>query len=104
MARARNRRHVHLLMDNGVEAIVRETLHSSLKLSELVLEAVGVSHDEALRAVEIFREYDENSLRETHAFYDDERSLIQNAKQTASELAELLEADRVLRERQAAAE
>ncbi len=104
MARARNRRHVHLLMDNGVEAIVRETLHSSLKLSELVLEAVGVSQDEARRAVEIFREYDENSLRETHAFYDDERSLIQNAKQTASELAELLEADRQLRERQAAAE
>ena len=102
MARARNRRHAHLLMDHGVEQIVRETLHSSLKLSELVMEAVGVPRDEALRSIEIFREFDENSLKETHAFYDDERHLIQSAQQTASELSELLEADRRNRARAAA--
>jgi len=38
LARARNRRHVHLLMGAGVEAIVRETFFSSLRLSELLLE------------------------------------------------------------------
>jgi monovalent cation:proton antiporter-2 (CPA2) family protein len=101
MARARNRRHAHLLMDHGVEEIVRETLHSSLKLSELVLEAVGVPRDDALRSIELFREFDENSLKETHAFYDDERHLIQNAQQTASELSELLEADQRNRARAA---
>ena len=40
LSRARNRRHVHLLMDRGIEGIVRDTFHSSLRLSELVLEAL----------------------------------------------------------------
>ena len=35
LARARNRRHAHLLMDRGVDGLVRETFHSSLLLGEL---------------------------------------------------------------------
>ena len=34
LARARNRRHAHLLMDRGVDGLVRETFYSSLKLAE----------------------------------------------------------------------
>jgi monovalent cation:proton antiporter-2 (CPA2) family protein len=94
MVRARNRRHAHLLMDRGVKAIVRETFYSSLHLSEMVLEALDVPPAEARRAVEIFREHDEQHLIETHAFYDDERQLIQSTQQAAAELAELFEADR----------
>jgi monovalent cation:proton antiporter-2 (CPA2) family protein len=99
MARARNRRHAHLLMDHGVEVIVRETLHSSLKLGQMVLEAVGVSHDEAVRAADLFLERDESFLRDSHAYYEDERQLIQNAQQTVAELNEILEADRRARAR-----
>jgi len=94
MVRARNRRHAHLLMDRKVEAIVRETYYSSLKLSELVLEALDVPGPEARRAVEMFREHDERNLIETHAFYEDERQLIQSTQQAAAELADLFEADR----------
>jgi monovalent cation:proton antiporter-2 (CPA2) family protein len=94
MVRARNRRHAHLLMDQGVKAIVRETFYSSLHLSEMVLEALDVPPAEARRAVEIFRKHDEQHLIETHAFYDDERQLIQSTQQAAAELAELFETDR----------
>ena len=99
LARARNRRHAHLLMDRGVDRLVRETFHSSLRLSEMALEDLGVPSDEARRAVALFRDQDEKNLIESHAFYEDERQLIQSAKQAAEELSGLFEADR--RERQA---
>lgn len=102
VVRARNRRHAHLLMDRGVAGIVRETLHSSLRLSELALEAVGVEAGEARRAVDLFREHDERSLIESHAFYEDERQLIQSGQQAAAELAGLFEADLKSRDRRAA--
>ncbi len=101
LVRARNRRHAHLLMDRGVIRLVRETFHSSLKLGEMTLQDLGVPAEEAHRAVELFRSYDERNLRETHAFYQDEQRLIQSVQQTADELASLLEADQ--REQKAAA-
>ena len=104
MARARNRRHAHLLMDREIEGIVRETFYSSLRLSEMVLETLGVPPSEARRAVELFREHDERTLIASHAFYTDERQLIQSTKQAAAELAELFEADRRDSAAEAAAE
>ena len=80
-------------MDRGVNRPVRETFHSSLRLSEMALEELGVAPDEARQAMAFFRDHDEKSLRETHAFYEDERRLIQNAKQAAEELSGLFEAD-----------
>ena len=94
ISRARNRRHVHLLMDRGVAPIVRETFDSSLRLTEHVLTSLGLSAGEARRAVELFREADERALAETHAFYDDEQQVIQSARQAADELAIIFEADR----------
>ncbi|MBS0560848.1 MAG: cation:proton antiporter [Proteobacteria bacterium] len=94
IARARNRRHAHQLMDRGIELFVRETFHSSLRMGEMALTALGVPEPEAKRAVALFAEYDERALIATHAFYDDERQLIQSSKDTAAELAGLLESDR----------
>ena len=94
VARARNRRHVHLMMDRGLDRFIRETFFSSLKLSEMVLEEIGIAPDDARRTVELFRSYDERSLTESHAYYKDEKQLIQNGRQTAEELTGLLEADR----------
>ena len=93
MARARNRRHVHLLMDRGVEGIVRDTFHSSLKLSEQVLGALDIPPERAARAIELFRAHDERVLAETHAIYRDETAMIQTAQQSAEELTALFEAD-----------
>ena len=93
LSRARNRRHVHLLMDRGIDGIVRETFHSSLHLSELTLQALGIAPAEAQHAVELFRGFDEKNLLESHAYYEDERRLMQDAREQAAELTGLFEAD-----------
>jgi glutathione-regulated potassium-efflux system protein KefB len=93
-ARARDRRHAHLLMDRGVDTIVRETFHSSLAFTEALLVRLGLGATEARRVIETFRERDERTLREQHAIYRDEKQLIQSTQDAAAELAELLSADR----------
>jgi CPA2 family monovalent cation:H+ antiporter-2/glutathione-regulated potassium-efflux system protein KefB len=99
LARARNRKHAHLLMDRGIRMFVRETFLSSLRMGEMALEALDVPEDEARRAAKLFAEYDERNLVETHAFYEDERQVIQSVKQAADELAGLFEADQEMREK-----
>jgi CPA2 family monovalent cation:H+ antiporter-2/glutathione-regulated potassium-efflux system protein KefB len=93
IARARNRRAAHLLMDQGVNGLVRETFYSSLKLTEMVLKGLSFSDEEARRTVSTFRERDEQMLIDQHAFYDDEVQLVQTAAQAAEELRSLFEAD-----------
>lgn len=53
-ARARNRQHAFKLMDLGVE-VIRETFHSSLEMSQQVLEALGMPPDVARERRESFR-------------------------------------------------
>lgn len=93
VARARNRRHAHRLMDLGVSHIFRETLLSSIAMSGRVLEILGFDDDEVARALNTFRERDERLLLEQHAIHHDEERLIQSAKDTASELESLLRSD-----------
>ena len=94
LARARNRRHAHLLMDRGVDGLVRDTFLSSLKLAEMSLTSLGIEAEAASRAVELFRDHDEKNLLAAHAFYADEQQLIQNMQEAAEELTSLFEADR----------
>ena len=94
LARARNRHHVHLLMDLGITGIVRETFFSSLRLTEMVLGSLGIPEKDAHRAIEIFRDHDERTLIETQAVAHDEHQLIQSTQQATEELQELFEADR----------
>jgi monovalent cation:proton antiporter-2 (CPA2) family protein len=93
IARARNRRHAHKLMDLGIEHIFRETLLSSLAMSEKVLNVLGQSPDEAKHVVESFCERDSQLLLEQHAIHDSEEMLIQTSKDTATELESLLRRD-----------
>jgi monovalent cation:proton antiporter-2 (CPA2) family protein len=93
MARARNRRHAHLLMDRGVDGLVRDTFYSSLKLAEDSLVALGIPREEAMRSVVLFREHDEQNLLDTHSIYHDEKQLIQSVQQSTEELMALFEAD-----------
>jgi glutathione-regulated potassium-efflux system protein KefB len=93
LARARNRRHAHRLMQIGVDGLVRETFGSSLELTEQVLVELGRDRVAAHRTVEQFRVADERALRESVEFYDDEKRLIQSSKQVSEELAGLFQAD-----------
>jgi monovalent cation:proton antiporter-2 (CPA2) family protein len=92
-ARARNRRHAHALMGVGLDGIIRETLFSSLNLTEMVLSALDVPPEQAHRAIELFRAHDEKQLVETQAIAGDEQKLIQSTQQSAQELMELFESD-----------
>jgi monovalent cation:proton antiporter-2 (CPA2) family protein len=94
LARARNRWYAHLLMDRDVEGLVRDTYYSSLQLARMALTTFGIEEDAAERAVTLFREHDEKTLRETQAIYRDEAQMIQSQQQAAEELASLFEADR----------
>jgi glutathione-regulated potassium-efflux system protein KefB len=91
-ARARNRRHAWELMDLGVE-VVRETFHSSLKMGERVLVALGESPEVAARRAERFRELDEKLLHAQYAVNDDEAALIQTSQEARRELEQLFAAD-----------
>ncbi len=93
IARARNRRHAHKLMDLGIEHIFRETLLSSIAMSEQVLKNMGIDEKETQRIASSFREHDARLLMEQHAIHDSEEQLIQSAKETAAELELLLRDD-----------
>ncbi len=92
-ARARNRRHAHLLMEYDIAGIVRETFFSSLWLTELVLRGVGLDAEDARRTVQTFRERDEKALILQRDIYDDETKFIQSSKEVAEELEALFEDD-----------
>ena len=93
VARARNRRHVHKLMDLGVTHIFRDTLLSSIAMGERVFEQLGISHDESERLARLFLDRDEQLLAEQFAVHDSEEKLIQTSRDTERELAALLRGD-----------
>ena len=94
IARARNRRHAHRLMDLGITAIFRETFNASIAMSEEVLTKLGRSRDEAKRTAEAFSEHDAQLLLDQHGIHDSEEMLIQSSQDTKEELEELLRAER----------
>src|SRR5690348_2772283 len=94
IARARNRQHAFRLMDlTSPEVVVRETFHSSLKMAQLTLEALGLAPEAARSRVETFRRYDEQLLRDQHLVYDDDAAMVQSSKEAYAELERLFEAD-----------
>jgi monovalent cation:proton antiporter-2 (CPA2) family protein len=93
IARARNRRHAHWLMDLGIEHIFRETMLSSLTMSKHVLTNLGFEENEVERISTEFRERDTRLLREQHAIHNSEEKMIQSSKDTAAEFKSLLQGD-----------
>ena len=94
VARARNRRHAHLLMERDVGLIVRETFHSALRMTEMTLRELGRDEAGIRRTLDAFTRMDEQSLAETMAIRDDETALIQSTRQLNEELATLFSRDR----------
>jgi len=96
ISRARNRRHVHLLMDRAIAGIVRDTFYSSLKLGELVLGLLGIPSERARRTVSLFAAHDERLLQRQHAVYRDDTKIIQTMQEASEELQSLFEADQAM--------
>jgi glutathione-regulated potassium-efflux system protein KefB len=93
VARARNRQHAFRLMDMNVEHVVRETLYSSLEMSRLVLEDLGLDPAIANDRVAKFEKHDAKVLQQQYLVYDDEAALVQSAKDALDDLQRLFEAD-----------
>jgi monovalent cation:proton antiporter-2 (CPA2) family protein len=94
-ARARNRNHVYQLMDAGAHFIRRETFHSALRLTEDVLEGLGVSRREAERKVERFREHDRKRLYAGLKYHNNPQRMREMAKTAEEELKALFAEDEV---------
>jgi glutathione-regulated potassium-efflux system protein KefB len=94
VARARNRQHAFRLMDMNIDDVVRETLHSSLEMTRLVLVDLGIESKVAADRVETFRQHDASVLQAQYLLYDDEAALVQSAKDALEDLERLFEADR----------
>ncbi|HWJ18933.1 MAG TPA: cation:proton antiporter [Geobacterales bacterium] len=92
-ARARNRRHVHQLMDLGVKHIERETFVSSLELTRDVLRGLGLPEGEIRFTVDTFKEHDEALLYENYAHYTDTQKVATLAMKRSDELAQVLAED-----------
>jgi glutathione-regulated potassium-efflux system protein KefB len=94
IARARNRQHVHRLIDVGAEAI-RETYYSSLEMSRRTLVGLGLTQEQADARIKRFKHHDEQVLEAQHAVYDDEAKVLQTAQEARAELAKLFESDQL---------
>jgi monovalent cation:proton antiporter-2 (CPA2) family protein len=94
LARARNRHHAHLLREQGVQVIVRETYYSSLNLAEELLQQLGMEKAAVQHLVEIFEKHDHGLMDKQFAVFRDDEKLVQTSKEAAEELEQLLQEDR----------
>jgi monovalent cation:proton antiporter-2 (CPA2) family protein len=92
-ARARNRQHAFRLMDLDVRYVIRETLVSSLEMSEKILETLGLSKSKAIETVRRFRVHDEQTMAKQQAVKDDENKFQQTTRESAEQLLHLFETD-----------
>lgn len=92
-ARARDRTHVHRLMDLGVKIIERETFLAALELTKDLLRGLGLKETEVRRLKDTFKRLDEKRLYEDYQYYTDLEKVQANARSQAKELEELFARD-----------
>jgi monovalent cation:proton antiporter-2 (CPA2) family protein len=92
-ARARDRTHVHKLMDLGVSIIERETFLSALELTRRLLRGLGFREAEVKRLTDTFKQQDERRLYQDYQYYTDLEKVRANALSQAKELEELFARD-----------
>ena len=93
IARARNRQHVHQLLDSGAEPI-RETFHSSLEITRRTLAGLGLSAADVEHKIGQFIRHDEQLLAAQHAVRGDRAKVLQTAQEARLELSRLFDEDR----------
>jgi monovalent cation:proton antiporter-2 (CPA2) family protein len=92
-ARARDRRHIHQLMDEGITIMRRETFLASIDLTREVLRGLGLPEREVRYAVDTFQAMDRRRLYEDYKHYTDLDKVQERAKSYAQELEELFAKD-----------
>lgn len=92
-ARARNRQHAYRLLEMGVTNIFRETMGSSVEMTDGVLQALGVPAEETKRTLTKFRAFDEKLLAESFQHSKDMNKLTEIANKAFKDLEDLFEKD-----------
>lgn len=93
LVRARDRYHMHLLRDLGVQHIWRETYLTSLGIAYRTLCELGIEKSKAYDSIEIFRNYDEELLSRQQRVYTDEQKVFETYRNFLAELEHLFESD-----------
>jgi voltage-gated potassium channel Kch len=97
LARATSRQHAYELLRRGVNDVYRETFGSAVDLSVDALQALGMPQQRAIRAAQIFREHDNESVREmANIDANDMKGYVSMARLHIANLENALAADREL--------
>ena len=97
LARATSRQHAYELLRRGVHDVYRETFGSAVDLSVDALQALGLPKQRSIRAAQIFREHDEQSVREMADVDEkDMKRYVSMARLHIANLESALAADREL--------
>ncbi|WP_165668797.1 monovalent cation:proton antiporter-2 (CPA2) family protein [Metapseudomonas otitidis] len=94
ISRARDRQHVHQLLDLGAMP-VRETFHSSLEMARQILLGMGLPPEQAEARICRFRRHDEEVLAAQYKVHGDAAAMLQTAREARAELETLFDADRI---------
>jgi glutathione-regulated potassium-efflux system ancillary protein KefC len=92
-ARARNRKHAYDLNKLGVAHFKRELFDSSLDMAKEIMIWLGAEESEIGAKAEQFRNHDEETLKQSFAFFEDEKALVNYAKTRRAELGQILQND-----------
>ncbi len=79
-ARAAGRVHAYEFQKRGVQHFYRETVGSSLDLGTDVMRSLGIPDEQARRAAHLFKQHDENGLRDLAQYWDDDEAYFKNAR------------------------
>lgn len=93
LARATTRNHELHLRELGVDYVLRDTLHSSLRLARALLTELGLSAEEAQRAVDSFEAHDARTLERQAAVFRDEEAFRKTTISASEELKALFADD-----------
>jgi monovalent cation:proton antiporter-2 (CPA2) family protein len=93
-ARAYDRAHAYQVLEEGVDKVYREVFGSSMDVAHDVLITLGKSPQSAAQIRHQFQKHDEKFLREAAKIKDDQKSLIDLARQSRAEISKVFAADR----------
>ena len=92
-ARAKGRIQAHEFNKLGVDVFVRETFHSALAMSELVMTELGKHPYMAHRAIRTFKKFDEQHVKDLLKVEEDTKDYVSVVQKNKAELEQVLQAD-----------
>ncbi|RKF12798.1 potassium transporter [Alginatibacterium sediminis] len=93
IARAIDRKHARQLEAAGIDYCIRETFESSVALGVKALELLGYRANQAFRAGQVFKRYDQGLLSESVGQNDEERQRVSRSMDARNWLNALLQDD-----------